>query len=108
MRYEVTTGLEPRDALESAVTYFGPKGVGLQLMSMNNLGVVMRGGGGHVAIAARTGPGAKTVLDIETREWDHAVQQFMAQVSRLPRWWSRWWPRKKPASPRPSSFKILD
>lgn len=108
MRYEVTTGLEPREALESAVTYFGPKGIGLQLTSMNNLGVVMQGGGGHVAIAAKTGPGAKTVLEIETREWDRPVQQFMAEVSRLPRWWSRWWRRKKPGASRPTSFNILD
>ena len=29
MRYEVTTGLTPHEALEQATAYFGPGGVGL-------------------------------------------------------------------------------
>jgi len=105
MRYEVSTGLSPRQALERAIMHFGPDGAGLHITTQTNLSLVFQGGGGHVAIAAQPGP--KTTLDIETREWDFAVREFMAQVSRLPRWWSRWWPRQKTAA-RPASFQVLD
>ena len=33
MRYEVTTGLTPREALDQAIAYFGRGGVGLQAIS---------------------------------------------------------------------------
>jgi hypothetical protein len=39
---------------------------------------VFKGGGGYVAITAQ--PGDKTTLELETREWDRAVRQFMAEV----------------------------
>jgi hypothetical protein len=39
---------------------------------------VFQGGGGYVAVTAQ--PGAKTVLELETREWDRAVEQFMRRV----------------------------
>jgi hypothetical protein len=105
MRYAVITGLTPRQALELAITHFGPQGAGLSIVSQTNLGLEFQGGGGHVMISAQAGK--KTTLELETREWDFAVQEFMAQVSRLPHWWSRWWPRKKTAA-RPSSFQVLN
>ena len=46
-----------------------------------------QGGGEHIAVTAE--PGAKTTLDIETREWDSGVQQFMARVQRRRPWWQR-------------------
>lgn len=52
------------------------------------------------------GPGAFTTLALETREWDAAVQHFMAQVSRR-RWWSRWWRRRKLAVSFPLTFTML-
>jgi hypothetical protein len=78
VRYEVTTKLTPQEALERAIAYFGRGGQGLELTSRDDLCLVFQGGGGHVAITAR--PGDKTTLDLETREWDHAVRQFMADV----------------------------
>jgi hypothetical protein len=104
MRYEVSTGLTPRDALELAIIRFGPRGAGLNIAAQTNLSLVFQGGGGHIAIQAQTGQ--KTILELETREWDFAVRKFMAEVSRLPPWWSRWWPRKKTAT-RPPSFQVL-
>src|ERR687888_793163 len=88
MRYQVTTPLTPREALEQALADFGPGGLGLQLTSQTNLNVVFQGGGGHIAVTAQ--PGAQTTLDIETREWDYAVEKFMARVSRRRPWWQRW------------------
>jgi hypothetical protein len=78
MRYEVTTTLPLQEALERASAHFGPKGEGLDITSQDECSIVFQGGGGYVAVTAQ--PGEKTVLELETREWDRAVQQFMRQV----------------------------
>jgi hypothetical protein len=106
MRYQVTTSLTPREALEQAFADFGSGGLGLQLTSQTNLSLIFQGGGGHIAVTAE--PGAKTMLEIETREWDYAVKQFMAQVQRRRPWWHRWWRRKQPGASRPASFTVFD
>jgi hypothetical protein len=55
-RYEVTTGLTPREALEQAATYFGHGGVGLlHAVSQTPHRLVFQGGGGHVAITVQLG-----------------------------------------------------
>ncbi len=78
MRYEVTTKLTPQDALERAIAYFGRGGQGLEITRKGDLSLVLQGGGGYVAVTAT--PGDQTTLDLETREWDRAVRQFMAAV----------------------------
>lgn len=78
MRYEVTTALTPQEALERALVHFGPQGAGLDITSRDEAGIVFEGGGGYVAVTAQ--PGKKTVLELETREWDQIVLQFMRQV----------------------------
>jgi hypothetical protein len=106
MRYQVTTARTPREALEQALADFGPGGLGLQLTSQTNLSLVFQGGGGHIAVTAE--PGEQTTLDIETREWDYGVQQFMGRVQRQRPWWQRWWRRKPSGASRPASFTVLD
>ena len=106
MRYQVTTTLTPRAALEQALADFGPGGLGLQITSQTNLSLGFQGGGGYIAVSAQ--PGAKTIVELETREWDYAVQRFMARVQRGRPWWQRWWRRKRPDTSRPASFNILD
>jgi hypothetical protein len=106
MRYQVITTLTPREALEQALTDFGPSGLGLQITSQTNLSLGFQGGGGYIAVIAQ--PGAKTTLELETREWDSAVQRFMARVQRRRSWWQRWWRRKQPDTSRPASFNILN
>jgi hypothetical protein len=78
LRYEVTTTLTPQEALARAIGYFGRGGQGLEITRKGDLSLVFEGGGGYVAITAQ--PGDKTTLDLETREWDRAVRQFMAEV----------------------------
>jgi hypothetical protein len=104
MHYEVITGLTPRAAFEHAIVHFGPRGAGLQLALHTSHNLVFQGGGGHVVLTVKPGP--QTILELETRAWDDAVQQFMAQVSRR-RWWSRWWRRRKPAMSLPLTFTML-
>ena len=106
MRYQVMTTRTPREALEQALTDFGPGGLGLQITSQTNLSLSFQGGGGYIVVTAQ--PGAKTTLELETREWDYAVQRFMARVQRRRPWWQRWWRRKPPDTSRSASFTILD
>jgi hypothetical protein len=74
----------------------------LQSTSQTNLGLVFQGGGGHIAVTAQ--PGAETTLELETREWDYAVEKFMARVHRR----RPWWRRQRPGTSRPASFTVLD
>ena len=78
----------------------------MQITSQTNLGLVFQGGGGHIAVTVQ--PGAETPLALETREWDYAVEKFMARVHRRRPWWQRWWQRKRPGTSRPASFTVLD
>ena len=80
MRYEVTTKLSPQKAIAYAKDYFGPQGVGLEVIDEEDGSITLQGGGGHVFVLAC--PGAKkTTLELETREWDYPVRQFMQRVS---------------------------
>ena len=113
MRYEVKTSLTPEEVIEDALHYFGPGSTGLALTSQTSQGVVLQGGGGHVAIQVH--PGVTTKVAIETPEWDYPVREFMARIGRR-RWWSTWWQRgSKPRAPKGRTpepdqpiFKILD
>ena len=80
MRYQVTTKLSPHEAIAYAKDHFGPHGVGLDILDERETCGTFEGGGGHVSVAACAGE-KKTTLDLETREWDYAVRQFMHRVS---------------------------
>jgi hypothetical protein len=80
MRYEVATKMSPQEAIAYAKDYFGPGGVGLQVIDEDELCVTLQGGGGHVSVVACADE-KKTVLELETREWDYPVRQFMSKVS---------------------------
>ena len=80
MRYEVTTTLSPQAAITYAKNYFGPQGVGLEVIDEHETSVTLTGGGGHVSVIA-CGDEKKTILELETREWDYPVRQFMQEVS---------------------------
>jgi len=80
MRYEVITSMAPQEAIAYAKKYFGPQGVGLEVTEEQEGSVFLQGGGGHIAVVAC--PRAKhTTLELETREWDYPVRQFMQEIS---------------------------
>ena len=80
MRYEVMTKLSPQAAIARAKDYFGLQGVGLDIIDEHDTHVSFAGGGGHVSVVACAGE-KKTTLELETREWDYPVRQFMSEVS---------------------------
>ena len=76
--YSVYTRLSSEDALKEAVAYFGGE-LGLELANENACCVSFVGGGGHITVTARSEE-KRTVVDLETREWDYHVKQFMRRV----------------------------
>jgi hypothetical protein len=80
MRYQVNTKLSSQEAITQAKHYFGTQGVGLEIVDEQEAGVTLAGGGGHVSVLACAGED-NTTLELETREWDYAVRQFMRAIS---------------------------
>jgi hypothetical protein len=77
MRYETTTSLAPDAALAAAERFFaGGFGLAVRLRGPQTLG--FEGGGGHVAVLSEH----PTTLEIETREWDTPVTEFIEDLPR--------------------------
>ena len=65
--------------MAQAKHYFGTQGVGLDIVDEQETCVILAGGGDHVSVLARAGEN-NTTLELEIREWDYAVRQFMRAV----------------------------
>jgi len=79
MRYETTTRLAPAEALGAAERFFGGEfGLLVQRRGQQELG--FEGGGGHVLVGITSEQ--PTTLEIETREWDTPVRQFIENLPR--------------------------
>ncbi|MDH3601748.1 MAG: hypothetical protein OEU26_19225 [Candidatus Tectomicrobia bacterium] len=105
MRHKVKTALTSQEALEQAKTYFGPRGRGLAIVSQGRQSLRLRGrSGGHVDI--RVKHGFTTTLELETRSWDAAVHQFMAQLPPPRPWWQRWWRGGTVTTPQPLGHTV--
>jgi hypothetical protein len=87
MRYEVQTYMTPQEVIESAIAFFG---VDLDLELHNQAFDTLHfvGGGGHVTLSLRDE--VPVSVELETREWDAQVEEFMARMARK-RWWRRLW-----------------
>jgi len=77
MRYGKETELEPSEVLDLAEEYFGEGGLGLEITSRDDCCISLAGGGGHVTVTVIDGE--KTEVDVETREWDYQVKEFIAE-----------------------------
>jgi hypothetical protein len=87
MRYEVQTYMTPEEVTESAIAFFGVD-LDLELQSQAFDALHFVGGGGHVTLMLKDdGP---VSVELETREWDAQVEEFMARIARK-RWWRRLW-----------------
>jgi hypothetical protein len=91
MRYKVQTLLTSPEALERAQAYFGPQGKGLTVTSQHKRSLRWQDDNGHVSLIVKAE--SPTLLEIETRAWDEAVTQFIAQLPQKRSWWVRCWQR---------------
>ena len=79
-RYGVETKLSPGQAVAKAVAWFGEQGLGLEMTERGERYAAFVGGGGHVRITATVAK-ENTTLELETREWDHNVKQFVRKIA---------------------------
>jgi len=78
-RYMAETKLSPEKVIEKALAYFGEHGLGLEITGRCDHCVSFTGGGGHVDII--TCSDKKTEVELETREWDYQVRDFMRNLN---------------------------
>jgi hypothetical protein len=79
-RYSVMTQKSPEEAIREAVAFFGEEGVGLTADEQGPCCAYFEGSGGFVRATASTGEDEQTVVELETREWDYSVKQFMSKI----------------------------
>jgi len=73
--------LIPSGAIERAVAFFGPGGLGLEVTDRGDCCARFEGGGGHVFVQAtgrEKGKGSKVA--VESREWEHAAKAFLEKL----------------------------
>lgn len=80
--YSVQTRLSPDAVIQRAHDFFGQSGLGLEPYERSFCCAYFEGGGGYVLITVECeGDKTRTHVDLETREWDYDVQQFMQQIA---------------------------
>ena len=79
-RYSKQSRLEPIAVLRLAENFFGAGGLGLKVVERNECCLSFEGGGGHVTVSAARCEPDYTEVDLETREWDYQVKEFMGKL----------------------------
>jgi hypothetical protein len=78
-RYGKESKHSPAQVMKKALEFFGPGGLGLGIKEEGEDCASFEGGGGHVFVqVCEKGRGSE--VDLETREWDYQVKQFMGRI----------------------------
>jgi hypothetical protein len=77
--YSVDTKRSREQIMARAKDFFGAPGLGLEMEERGDACLYFSGGGGHVQVTVLECEG-KTTVELETREWDYQVQQFMPKI----------------------------
>ena len=73
------TKLTPKEVVESAVAFFGPEGIGLEVKERGENSAYFEGGGGGVEVVASV-EGSGSAVDLETREWEYQTKDFARRI----------------------------
>ena len=79
IRYGKDSKLSPREVLQKAIVFFGPKGIGLEMKSLSDIEARFEGGGGHVLVHARE-KGKGSEIDLIAVEWEYPAKQFLGKI----------------------------
>jgi len=74
--YSVSSKLSPEKVMEKALAYFGE--LGLTVEEQEPCCAYLVGGGGHIRVSV-AGSG-RAEVDVETREWDYQVKEFLQRI----------------------------
>ncbi|HTE84765.1 MAG TPA: hypothetical protein VK821_08525 [Dehalococcoidia bacterium] len=78
MRYETETKLRPKQVIKLAEDFFGGE-LGLAECERGDAEAAFEGGGGAVALMAKSA-GGSTVVELLSQEWDNQAKSFLRQV----------------------------
>lgn len=71
------TRLSGPEVLDTAVQFFGKKGIGLKVSERDDCCARFQGSGGHVYVHVVDEAGDKTAVGVESREWDYQAREFL-------------------------------
>lgn len=73
--------LTTTEVLETAIKYFGPDGLGLDVSHWDAAHVQLQGGGGYVTVRANVPRnGSLTNVEVESREWERDAERFLGEI----------------------------
>ena len=78
-RYGKTSHLSLVDVMQKSENFFGPKGLGLDIKEHTVARAAYEGGGGYVVVAM-TPATQGTEVEVDSREWDYQVEQFLTKI----------------------------
>ena len=81
LRITVKTKMDPRKVITSALSYFGPSGIGLKEVSSDEANAVFEGAGGGIEISVSPDD-AGAAVEAVSKEWDHQLKDYMGQLRR--------------------------
>ena len=71
--------LAPDRVLETAERFFGPGGLGLDVVYRREDTLLFEGGGGSVAVQACPANGGSAV-NVDAREWEQPAERFLSEI----------------------------
>lgn len=71
----------PSDVIDKAVGFFGPDGLGLEVVEQESCCARFTGSGGFVFVQAEDVEGARGAkVSVEGREWENQIKEFLATL----------------------------
>jgi hypothetical protein len=78
---EKSIKLTPSEAIDKAVAFFGPGGLGLEMTERAECCVRLEGGGGYVFVQADEGEKGKgSLVEVDGREWEYHIKRFLEKL----------------------------
>jgi hypothetical protein len=79
LRIETVTKMQPRLAIDAAVAYFGPDGLGLRTTARDAATASFEGAGGGVEVRVSHENGG-TRVEVLSREWDEQTKDYVRKL----------------------------
>ncbi len=71
----------PGEVIEKAASFFGPDGLGLEVVEQERCCARFKGGGGFIFVQAEDVEGARGAkVNIEGREWENKIKEFLGTL----------------------------
>lgn len=79
LRIEKKSRLSAAEVTKRALRYFGPNGLGLEVVDQAPTSVSFAGGGGGILVTILPDQ-AGTSVEVQSREWDYQAKDFLSEL----------------------------